>query len=79
MLLHCRTSFYLNAFPIHTISQHMAVAQELAAANQNRAPKLLSANKDRVIPHPSRQSIKIESYVTGELSTRLEDRSRLSN
>ena len=57
----------------------------VSATNQNRAPESSanhnrepsSANQNRVLRQPSRQPIRIEYYVTRELSARLEDPSRL--
>ena len=52
-----------------------------SSANQNRARNnhsTSSANQNRVLRHPSRQPIRIEYYVTRELSARLEDPFRLS-
>ena len=37
-----------------------------------------TANQLRVLRHPSRQPIRIEYYVTRELSARVEDLTRLS-
>ena len=41
-------------------------------------PRLSATNQNRVLRNPSRQPIKIEHYVTRELSARPEDPSRLS-
>ena len=67
---------YLNTHFIclYTLKRHHS------ASKQNRAsenPRLLAANQNRVLHHPSRQPIWIEHYVTWELSVMLEDPSRL--
>ena len=77
------------------IAEHTGLvpkAEELSAANQNRArktpilrqpiriesPSTSSPNQNRILRNPSRQPIRIEYYVTRELSARLEVPSRLS-
>ena len=52
----------------------------VSSANQNRArknPSTSSANQNRVLRHTSRQPIRIEDYVTRELSVMVEDTFRL--
>ena len=56
-----------NREPINFVSQSESNTQEPSAANQNR-----------VLSHPSRQPIRIEHYVTRELSARVGDPSRLA-
>ena len=66
--------------------------EELSAANQNWArktailrhpikienPSTSSANQNRILRNQSRQPIRIEHYVTQELSAKVGDPSRLS-
>ena len=47
-------------------------------SRQHRVSPESSANQNRVLRNPSRQPIRIEHYVTRELSARGEDPSRLS-
>ena len=42
-----------------------------------KKPSTSSANQNRVLRHPTRQPIRIENYVTRELSARVEHPSRL--
>ena len=62
-------------------TQLVSKTEELSAANQNRArkdPPTSSANQNWVLRHPSRQPIRIEVYVTRELSASVEVPSGLS-
>ena len=85
-LIHCPTIPYLITLPIYTLSYYiepntLGFRQFESSANQNRArksPSTSSAKQMRVLRHPSRQPIRIEYYVTRELSARVEVLSGLS-
>ena len=89
--IHCRTIPYLNTLNrtkthLNTLSRtHPDCAQKpVGSQSESITKKPWSANRNRVIRHPSRQPIIIEFYLTRtkyyftrELSTRVEDTSRL--
>ena len=71
--MHCRTIPYLNTLSrtipyLNTLSRTIPYLNTLESA----------ANQIRVLGNTSRQPIRIEYYVTRELSATVEDPSRLS-
>ena len=73
MLIHCRTIPNLN-----TLSGTITHLNTLSRTNPYPNTLQSAANQTRVSRNPSRQPIRIEYYVTRELSATIEDPSRLS-
>ena len=85
IFIHCRSIPYVNTLPNYTLSAYIAELYSillhcrwLSAVNQIRAPKTSSANQNGAIRYSSLQPIRIEYYVTRQLSARVEVPSRLA-
>ena len=85
IFIHCRSIPYVNTLPNYTLSAYIAELYSillhcrwLSAVNQIRAPKTSSANQNRAKRDSSFQPIRIEYFVTRQLSARVEVPSRLA-